>query len=675
MLSICIGVWSGVEARASLTVYDQADLSGPSAVITNTYTIYSDTGIPSELNNAISSFRLEQGYMAVLADQPDGYQPSKVYIASDGPLIVNSLPTELDNAISFIRLVPWKDTLKKGLGEQDDGVVEAVQPSWFYDWGASALHGTAVTNWEFVPMSWGHMGTYPDDIANYLSQDQVTHLLSFNEPDKSTEQSGQWGSLYIVSTAVTYHASLQQAGLRLGSPAAHEEGAGGAASWLTQFLDQTAAATIRVDYVALHWYDWGSSPAVNTNPTPEEVLTRFKSYLSNAYNLYRKPLWITEFNANVNRSREIQDAFLQIAMPYLDSCGYVERYAYFQPGNGIADFLDGSSNITSTGIVYRDHVSSPAYVPKDLPPQWQALDVGTVGAVGDAIHANGTFTVCGSGAGVTGSSDEFHFVCQTVTNDVALTAKINSMVWRNNSAIGGVMIREDLTAGSKHVFMSLTASSGAQFRCRASAGATSTTTTASGIKAPHWVKLERVGDDFTGYRSPDGTNWTQVGAATIAMSNVAYVGLAVSANNDTKFNDTIFTEVEMILDGDYDGDGMRDSWETSHFGSVTNTEGGLLEDQDEDGFIDLHEYLAGTNPTNGNSRLIVTEEQIGVSLDQIVLTWQAVLGKTYSILSTSALTNTVWTTNQPGIPGIEPACVYTVNTSGAKSFYKIKLED
>lgn len=58
--------------------------------------------------------------MAVVADPEDGTNPSKVYIAADGPLTVNSLPIKFDNAISFLRVVPWINTLKKGFGGAND---------------------------------------------------------------------------------------------------------------------------------------------------------------------------------------------------------------------------------------------------------------------------------------------------------------------------------------------------------------------------------------------------------------------------------------------------------------------------------------------------------------------------------------------------------------------------
>src|SRR5438128_10301782 len=50
-------------------------------------------------------------------------------------------------------------------------------------------------------------------------------------------------------------------------------------------------------------------------------------------------------------------------------------------------------------------------------------------------------------------------------------------------------------------------------------------------RASYWLKLVRSGSTFSGYASPDGNTWTQVGSAqTISMAQTVYVGLAVSSN-------------------------------------------------------------------------------------------------------------------------------------------------
>jgi hypothetical protein len=399
-------------------------------------------------------------------------------------------------------------------------------------------------------MSWGAGGTDQNDITAYLSMDQVTHLLSFNEPDRCDSQSGQWNNLCDIPTAVGFHENLMQAGLRLVSPAGHEEAARTATSWIPTFLQQCDAADIRNDVVALHWYDWGApgGPASSPNEDPQAIFNRFKRYLSTAYHLCgQRPLWITEFNANKNRVRSVQDGFLQLALPYLETLGYVERYSYFEPDGGNGDFFSGGQ-LTSTGQIYHDHVSTPAYTPKGLPAPLQNRDIGTVSAAGSAIYANnGTYTVSGSGADIGGSADEFHYVYQPLVGDGEIIACVNSMVGRSSSTRSGVMIRETLDADSKHAFMAIADGDGASFEYRMATGGASTRVMDAGIAAPYWVKLVRAGDVLTGYSSPDGVAWLQVGSQTIDMNTTVHAGLAVTSQNDGLFCDTTFTALNITV--------------------------------------------------------------------------------------------------------------------------------
>ena len=53
-----------------------------------------------------------------------------------------------------------------------------------------------------------------------------------------------------VGTAIKLWPQLEQAGLRLGSPAPVQP----LGDWLKKFMDQAAAKDLRVDFVAMHSY-------------------------------------------------------------------------------------------------------------------------------------------------------------------------------------------------------------------------------------------------------------------------------------------------------------------------------------------------------------------------------------------------------------------------------------
>jgi type II secretory pathway pseudopilin PulG len=168
----------------------------------------------------------------------------------------------------------------------------------------------------------------------------------------------------------------------------------------------------------------------------------------------------------------------------------------------------------------------------DVSACWQHKDIGSVAAAGSASSTACAWAINGSGADIWDTSDEFHYVYQPLSGDGQIIARVVSITNTNSWAKAGVMIRETLTAGSKHAMMVVTPSSGNAFQRRTSTGGVSTHTAGSAVTAPYWVKLKRVGNTLTGYESLNGSTWTQVGTDTVSMATDIYIGLCVTSHND-----------------------------------------------------------------------------------------------------------------------------------------------
>jgi len=131
--------------------------------------------------------------------------------------------------------------------------------------------------------------------------------------------------------------------------------------------------------------------------------------------------------------------------------------------------------------------------------------------------------------------DQFRFAYKTLNGNGTMVARVESLYNSNTWAKAGVMIRQNIEPGSIHAFMAKTYSSGngASFQRRPltnQASANSDSTTA--VPAPYWVKVQRTGNDFTGYVSPDGVTWTQLGTAvTINMTGPVLIGLALTSHD------------------------------------------------------------------------------------------------------------------------------------------------
>lgn len=333
-----------------LTIYPKASLSGYATKI-EINTQHKGRTMPGGMDNKMMSFVLRKGFMVTFAVNENGTGKSKTYIASLADLTVNNLPSYLQNNVSYIRVLPWNWVLKKGVGGNATGLKQA----WYYNWGNGS---TSDIEREYAPMAWGYGGIDTDsDVAIYVGKYKATHAMAFNESDDCSAQSGQYNNLCDTDVASGIYPNLMKTGMRLVSPSCREEAPFG---WLSTFYDKVGVLNGRVDVIGVHWYDWGSSPASTPNASATDIFNRFKTYLTNVYNKYGLPIWVTEFNANPNRSNATNLAFMQLALPYLEGLDYVERYAWFEPNSDVADYYDAGGNITNVGTYYRDYQSTPS---------------------------------------------------------------------------------------------------------------------------------------------------------------------------------------------------------------------------------------------------------------------------------------------------------------------------
>lgn len=339
----------------ALTLFDGVGQSGDSFTI-SPFDIYARNEL-GDFENKASSFRLERGYMATMTIFQNGTGKSEVYVASEDALEVD-LPTALNNTVSYVRVMPWNWVTKKGASK----FIE-VGTTWTYNWNRT---GESLPNIEYVPMSWGGGGASSAVVTEYIAMENVTHLLGFNESDNCNGQSGQYGDLCKIEVAVPLYKNLMRSGLRLVSPSPRE---GGPFGWLKNFRDLAVESDVRYDVLGVHWYDWGSNPANRPFEDPQAIFNRFKDYLDRVYEEHQMPIWLTEFNANANRDVSVHQGFMELALPYLESLDFIERYDYFEPSEEVANnrediefakFYDTDGNITPFGIFYRDFESTPA---------------------------------------------------------------------------------------------------------------------------------------------------------------------------------------------------------------------------------------------------------------------------------------------------------------------------
>lgn len=334
-----------VENYVPLYLYKDND---ETAYPVNLDKVYTGSEIPVG-DNAVSKIMLKRGHMLVMADNADGTGNSKVFVAEKNNIEI-TLDDDLKNKVSFMRTVPWNYITKKGIGGKF-ALRKELGITWHYRWGTFDDDSTTFEQ-DYVPMFWSKA---TDDVINKVFQKKLTnHVLSFNEPD-GAEQAN-----LTPEEALNRYPAILRLGLRTGSPACKE---GQWKNWLSEFMEGCKQKNYRVDFIAIHWYDWGNWGNTN-DPSPDDIdamVNRLKNDIDNCYAKYGLPIWITEFNANTNRDTETQIRFLEKALPMLEAHQHVERYAYFQPSKGTGDFQDEDGNLTEVAKAYGKTYSSPSY--------------------------------------------------------------------------------------------------------------------------------------------------------------------------------------------------------------------------------------------------------------------------------------------------------------------------
>ena len=124
---------------------------------------------------------------------------------------------------------------------------------------------------------------------------------------------------------------------------------------------------------------------------------------------------------------------------------------------------------------------------------------------------------------------------------------------------------------------------------------------------------------------------------------------------------------------------MDDEWERRYFGSASSTNM-WNDDLDGDGLNNLHEWIAGTVPTNSESTLAI---DIVISNGNIVVCYLTEgtldplydgMSREYDLLTTTNMDGGAWVpvSGETNIAGDDSTRVYTNSITGDMNYYRVR---
>ena len=179
------------------------------------------------------------------------------------------------------------------------------------------------------------------------------------------------------------------------------------------------------------------------------------------------------------------------------------------------------------------------------------IDIGTTepGTTFSCLPGTYDFTV--GGGDFAGAADAGHFTYQAQAGDFDVQVQITANQRPSNR--NGIMARESTDAAAAMVHISWNPDVRYGSFVRPTVGANvdwfnpERNWECDQSEPPNvWLRLQRIGNDFTAYRSSDGVDWIFAGTTTVALPDPVLLGLASNRGGGTGFGQTTFANYHTV---------------------------------------------------------------------------------------------------------------------------------
>ncbi|MEO5713721.1 MAG: Ig-like domain-containing protein [Luteolibacter sp.] len=173
------------------------------------------------------------------------------------------------------------------------------------------------------------------------------------------------------------------------------------------------------------------------------------------------------------------------------------------------------------------------------PGTFSGTDLGTPAQPGSILRTGDEITFTAGGTDIWGNSDQGYFASQSRTGDFDISVRVSSLTQPDLYTKLGLMARESLNAGSRHVFAMVFPGNAArnnnvggyEFQYR---NTTNGNSAAIYPELPQplanypntWLRMRREGDTFISLSSTDGVWWKEFARLTMNLPATLYFGIA-----------------------------------------------------------------------------------------------------------------------------------------------------
>ena len=189
-----------------------------------------------------------------------------------------------------------------------------------------------------------------------------------------------------------------------------------------------------------------------------------------------------------------------------------------------------------------------------LPAPWTIypIDPPILGAVVASTGADGTptFAITGAGSGINDTVDSGLFVAQTVTGDISIIADVSVPIGAGSQSMAGVMMRASTDPGAPYAYGLIQADGSYGFQVRNIQDTTSFGDGGGNATGFRWLRVQRLGNQFTCSGSGDGVNWTFIGTHPLSFpgtpaTTAILVGACVASDDPTLTVTSICSDIQL----------------------------------------------------------------------------------------------------------------------------------